>query len=103
MLTWLSSRGVSIVSDTGFIDQSWREFAACRTMGVEIFYPPAEQDGREAKAVCLGCPVREMCLEFAIATGERFGVWGGLTPQERRWLVAKRKRPTLAMSEPAPI
>jgi WhiB family redox-sensing transcriptional regulator len=88
------------VSDGQVPDQRWREAAACRTVDVETFYPPAEHDGREAKAVCFGCPVRETCLEFAIENGERFGVWGGLTPQERRWLVAKRKRASLLAAEP---
>lgn len=91
------------MSDEQVPDQSWREAAACRTFSVEMFYPPAEQDGFEAKAVCFQCPVREMCLEVAIANGERFGVWGGLTPQERRWLVAKRKRAALAAADPIKV
>jgi WhiB family redox-sensing transcriptional regulator len=91
------------VSDGHVLDQRWREAAACRTVSVETFYPPAEQDGREAKVVCFRCPVRETCLEFAIANGERFGVWGGLTPQERRWLVAKRRRAALVATQPLKV
>jgi WhiB family redox-sensing transcriptional regulator len=100
-LVWLcnSTGGHHELSDQQFMDQRWREAAACRTEPVETFYPPAEHDGHEAKAICLRCSVREICLEYAIASGERFGVWGGLTPQERRWLVAKSKRTPLVASE----
>jgi WhiB family redox-sensing transcriptional regulator len=72
-------------------NQEWQDRAACRLIPVELFFPPAEQEADDAKAVCAVCEVRQPCLEFAIAAGERFGVWGGLTPQERRSLVAKRR------------
>lgn len=38
---------------------------------------------RAAKSVCYLCPVRRECLEYALAAGERWGVWGGLTTPER--------------------
>ncbi|MGH2756255.1 MAG: WhiB family transcriptional regulator [Actinomycetota bacterium] len=69
----------------------WRERAACRTVPVELFFPALEHEADDAKAVCTECMVKEPCLESALAAGERFGVWGGLTPQERRSLVAKRR------------
>ena len=71
--------------------EEWQDRAACRQLSVELFFPPAEQEAHEAKAMCALCEVRQTCLEFATAAGERFGVWGGLTPQERRSLVAKRR------------
>lgn len=36
-----------------------------------------------AVTICKACPVCEKCLQFAIATEEMFGVWGGLTPAQR--------------------
>ncbi|MFO7701064.1 MAG: WhiB family transcriptional regulator, partial [Acidimicrobiia bacterium] len=39
-----------------------------------------------ALAVCAACPVRVECLGHALATNERFGVWGGTTEKERRSL-----------------
>ena len=71
--------------------EEWQDLGACRTLPVEIFFPPAEQEADEAKAICAICEVRQPCLEFAIAAGERFGIWGGLTTQERRSLTAKRR------------
>jgi WhiB family redox-sensing transcriptional regulator len=73
------------------LDQEWQEHASCRTIPVELFFPLVEQEAEDAKTVCQACLVRDQCLEFAIAAGERFGVWGGLTPPERRSLVAKRR------------
>ncbi|TMR13807.1 WhiB family transcriptional regulator [Nonomuraea turkmeniaca] len=39
-----------------------------------------------AKAICAGCPVRGDCLRWALEHGERWGIWGGLNPRERRHL-----------------
>jgi WhiB family redox-sensing transcriptional regulator len=72
-------------------NEEWQDRAACRQVPVELFFPPIEQEVEEAKAMCAICEVRQTCLEFALAAGERFGVWGGLTPQERRSLIAKRR------------
>jgi WhiB family transcriptional regulator, redox-sensing transcriptional regulator len=72
-------------------NEEWQDRAACRQTSVELFFPPAEHEVEEAKALCFTCEVQELCLEFALTAGERFGVWGGLTPQERRSLVAKRR------------
>ena len=71
--------------------EEWQDRAACRDVPVQLFFPPAEHEGDEAKAMCAICEVRQPCLEYAIAAGERFGVWGGLTPQERRSLIARRR------------
>ena len=83
----------SAVNDGGPVasNEEWQDSAACRMTPVELFFPPAEQEVEEAKAMCAICEVRQPCLEFALAAGERFGVWGGLTPQERRSLIAKRR------------
>lgn len=69
----------------------WHDSASCRGEAGRDFYPPfggerkRERLTREqrAKAVCAACPVRSQCLEHAIVSGERYGVWGGLTFDER--------------------
>lgn len=85
--------GAALPSDGGSVasNEEWQDHAACRQVPVELFFPPIEQEVEEAKAMCAICEVRQPCLEFALAAGERFGVWGGLTPQERRSLIAKRR------------
>ena len=36
-----------------------------------------------AKAVCIACPVLEPCREHALRVREPYGVWGGMTEDER--------------------
>jgi WhiB family transcriptional regulator, redox-sensing transcriptional regulator len=71
---------------------AWRQRAACRGVDPDIFYPASEEEAEAAKAVCAVCPVREPCLEYALANRERDGVWGGATERERRRLVRQRRK-----------
>jgi WhiB family transcriptional regulator, redox-sensing transcriptional regulator len=68
----------------------WQIKAACRGMDSELFFNPDNIRGpakraREAaaKAVCTDCPVVTECLRWALTVREPYGVWGGLTPEER--------------------
>ncbi|HSS08565.1 MAG TPA: WhiB family transcriptional regulator [Acidimicrobiales bacterium] len=70
----------------------WRQRAACRGVEPDIFYPVSDEDAYEAKAICFVCPVREACLEYALANRERDGVWGGATERERRRMVRQRRK-----------
>jgi WhiB family redox-sensing transcriptional regulator len=70
------------------IRPDWHDDAACRSMGADLFFSE-RGDIRwvaEAKAVCATCDVVEECLQWAIDTGSRHGVFGGLTPKERQGL-----------------
>ena len=71
---------------------SWRHQAACRGLDPEIFYPVSEEETEVAKTVCLGCSVRQSCLEHVLGSRERDGVWGGCTEKERRRIVRQRRR-----------
>ena len=71
---------------------SWRQRGACRGLDPDIFYPVADEDAARAKAICDICPVREPCLEYALANREHEGVWGGATERERRRLVRQRRK-----------
>jgi WhiB family redox-sensing transcriptional regulator len=74
------------------MNASWRNRAACRGIDPDIFFPVTDDDAEPAKAVCNVCPVREACLEFALAAREREGVWGGATERERRRIVRQRRK-----------
>lgn len=54
--------------------------------------PGDSQSARLAKEICLSCPVREICLQYAIDTKEREGIWGGLSFHGRRQVQKKQKR-----------
>ena len=71
---------------------SWRQRAACRGVDPDVFYPTSDEEAEVAKAICTQCPVREPCLEYALTTRERDGVWGGATERERRRLVRQRRK-----------
>lgn len=73
------------------LDQAWRSRAACSEIDPDLFFPvgvtgPAVAQIASAKAVCAGCSVQPECLEFAIATNQEYGVWGGTSEEERRSL-----------------
>jgi WhiB family redox-sensing transcriptional regulator len=65
----------------------WQEDAACYGIEPDVFFPTSEEEAGPALAYCSGCPIRETCLAWALKNGERYGVWGGLTEQQRRRLV----------------
>ena len=72
--------------------QTWRQQAACRGLDPLIFYPATDEEAEDAKDVCDDCPVREACLEHALAVREKEGVWGGATERERRRIIRQRRR-----------
>jgi WhiB family redox-sensing transcriptional regulator len=70
---------------------SWQRWAACRNVPTRVFFPAghfARMEEKQAKAVCLTCPVRLPCLAFAVEHDE-VGVWGALNEHERRRLAAQ--------------
>jgi WhiB family redox-sensing transcriptional regulator len=73
-------------------NQTWRQHAACRGVEPDIFYPASDEEAEVAKAVCAVCPVRQPCLEYALSSRERDGVWGGATEKERRRILRQRRK-----------
>jgi WhiB family transcriptional regulator, redox-sensing transcriptional regulator len=71
-------------------DKSWQDFANCLGVDPDLFFPERGASTREAKEVCRGCVVREECLEYALANGEKFGIWGGMSERERRRIRRQR-------------
>jgi len=65
-------------------ERPWAVYSACREAEPEIFFASTRADERAALAVCDACAVADQCLDFAIETRERFGVWGGTNERERR-------------------
>lgn len=68
----------------------WQEQGACRRVDPAWFFHPQNERGlsrtrrdRRAKTVCASCSVRLECADYAIRAREPYGVWGGLTEEER--------------------
>lgn len=62
--------------------------AECRKHDPELFFPigtsgPALLQAEQAKAVCRECPIGKDCQDWATATRQPYGVWGGESEQER--------------------
>ena len=49
----------------------------CRVNNPELWFAESPSDVEHAKALCLDCPVRTLCLDGALERGEPWGVWGG--------------------------
>lgn len=62
----------------------WQEYALCREIDPELFFPEKGEPTAQAKQVCMACEVRTNCLEYALDNHERFGIWGGKSERERR-------------------
>ena len=71
-------------------DKSWQDLANCLGVDPDLFFPERGASTREAKEVCRGCVVRDDCLEYALANGEKFGIWGGMSERERRRIRRQR-------------
>ncbi len=80
-------------------DQGWQMYANCLGVDPDLFFPERGASTKEAKAVCKGCVVREDCLEYALANGEKFGIWGGLSERERRRIRRQRALARAAQAE----
>ncbi|MBB5139312.1 WhiB family redox-sensing transcriptional regulator [Thermocatellispora tengchongensis] len=67
---------------------AWARRGACRAADPDLFFPlaPSPQQEARAKAICAGCQVLADCRAYALRAGEPDGIWGGLTPEERRRL-----------------
>ena len=65
-------------------DMKWADRGLCQETDPEVFFPEKGESTAAAKRVCMACEVRVSCLEYALEHHERFGVWGGLLPRQRR-------------------
>jgi hypothetical protein len=54
---------------------------ACAEHPAEWWFDPARFS--TAVEICGRCPMRARCLDQALCSDERLGVWGGLTPDQR--------------------
>jgi len=64
----------------------WFDDGLCAQTDPEVFFPEKGGSTKDAKQVCMACPIRDECLEYALSHEERFGIWGGLSERERRRL-----------------
>ena len=80
---------------------TWRDAAACLSADPDLFFPPqgGATNGAEAKQICGGCPVQAECLDYAVTTAQKYGIWGGTNERERREI--RKQRGLIVKPEPA--
>ena len=78
-------------------DWDWQFKGACRGTDPETFFHPENERGprrrnREnaAKAICASCPVIKQCRTHALANAEPYGIWGGLSEDDRLAILSRR-------------
>lgn len=77
----------------------WKTQALCVGKQDLFFNDHKQSYVREAKAICADCPVKAQCLEHAL-THLEYGVWGGMTANERRMLRRnERKKARLGLAK----
>jgi WhiB family transcriptional regulator, redox-sensing transcriptional regulator len=75
----------------------WHEYSACRGLDINIFFPEYSVDKAfaQARSVCQSCPVIAECLDNQLRYedfDDRWGMFGGLTPNERKEIRYKKMR-----------
>lgn len=73
-------------------EEDWRERARCKGMDDPNFFFPVGTTGpallqiEAVKAFCKKCEVRGDCLQYALDNNQEYGMWGGTTEEERRYM-----------------
>ncbi len=77
--------------DAALHSGDWWTRAACRGAELAVFFSPDDERGHarnrretQARQICQPCPVLAQCRDYALVSGEPYGVWGGMTEGDRR-------------------
>ena len=75
----------------------WQLLAACRGEDPSAFFHPDGERGparaareKAAKAICNTCPIKTKCADHALEVREPYGVWGGLSEEDREVIYSRR-------------
>jgi WhiB family redox-sensing transcriptional regulator len=94
-LRYITTHDAPATGLRGIGDTTWQRHGACHGMNPKvadrIFFPTARNFAAadQAKSICARCPILETCLNAALDTGTKEGIWGGRTEAERQVLHAK--------------
>lgn len=102
-------RWTAVQRRLGDLDMAWRKDAACTGYPTHWFFLDRAEESankvygyQRARKICERCPVRQECLEYALAmpNGASHGLWGGTSPRERRTLRKNRAEVAKAEADP---
>ncbi len=74
----------------------WRSMAECTEEDASLFFSDNKKDQAKAINFCSECVVRKACLDYALESNQKFGIWGGVDEKgrsklRRRWQAELRK------------
>ena len=76
-------------------EQATQEELGCRQFPDAFFMTTNDSDdfvlNKLAISICRNCPIKDLCLAYAVEAKERFGIWGGTTPAQRKRLKVSKK------------
>ncbi len=88
----------------------WQLQAACRRLDSTRFFHPDNERGSAragriaaAQAVCARCPVIAACADHALTVREPYGVWGGMSEEDREEILAGRSPLPAYLSSARPL
>lgn len=104
-----ASATISLAPGHAGLPDDWRAEARCRGEAAADFFAPVSGETRRARAarerravaVCAECPVQQACLDDAAGRGERYGIWGGRSFDERTSLTHQRPPSDYSLRRPA--
>lgn len=76
----------------------WVLDGACVGTDPELFFPQTELEQQWVQRICAACPVIAECAAWALevesgfGAGHRFGIYGGLTPEDRAEIDSERRQ-----------
>ena len=80
-------------------DWEWQESAACSELPTEMFFytdgergPRRKNRENAAKAVCASCPRLQACRKQALTLAEPYGIWVGLTEEDRLVILNRNQK-----------
>ena len=82
---------LSIAPHDADSETAWMAEGNCRLHPPATFFPSDGVGVDRARKICKGCPVGEMCLDYALENRIEHGVWGGCSERERRRILKRRR------------
>jgi WhiB family redox-sensing transcriptional regulator len=75
----------------GTMDNDWMSTGLCNAQPPSVFFPSDGVGVEVAKRICMECPVKDLCREYALEHRIDHGVWGGTSERERRRILRSRR------------
>jgi WhiB family redox-sensing transcriptional regulator len=72
-------------------DTKWMADGICASKPPALFFPSDGVGVEKAKSICADCPVKNVCLEYALENHIDHGVWGGTSERQRRRIARARR------------